>query len=172
MSGEEPSPPPVTPGLRRRLACLVYDGVLLFGVVMLGALAYGVVTQQRHALHGKTGLQVVLFVLLAAYFTGFWSRGGQTLAMKTWHIRLLTRDGRPVGAARALGRFLLSWLWFAPALVWMQAAGVGSGGGVATIFVVGMLTYASLVWLNPQRQYPHDLLAGTRLVHWRPTPRR
>jgi uncharacterized RDD family membrane protein YckC len=170
MTADVANPPPA-PGLRRRLACFVYEGVLIFGVVMIGALIYGLVTQQRHALQGKHGLQAFLFVLLALYFAGFWSRGGQTLAMKTWHIRLLTHDGRAVGVGRALVRFLLSWLWFAPAMVWAQFAGAGSGFVLTAILVIGVLAYASLVWLNPRRQYAHDLLAGTQLVHWPPAHR-
>ena len=37
--------------------------------------------------------------------------------MKTWHVRLLGRDGQPVGIARAWLRYVLSWLWFLPALI-------------------------------------------------------
>ena len=49
------------------------------------------------------GLQAFLFLVLGLYFAWFWSHGGQTVAMKTWHIRLLTHDGRPVprGTRRA-----------------------------------------------------------------------
>ena len=57
-----------TPGVARRLACFLYEGVLLFGVVMIAGLAYGVITQQRHALAGSTGLQIVLVLVLGAYF--------------------------------------------------------------------------------------------------------
>ena len=90
----------------RRLAAFVYEGVLLFGVVMLAGFVYGVATDQRHALQGQRGLQWAVFVVLGAYFAGFWSRQGQTLAMKTWHIRLLDKAGQPVSAWRALLRYL------------------------------------------------------------------
>ena len=69
---------------------------------MVAGLLYGIVTQQRHALVGAIGLRVFLFLVLGAYFVWFWSRGGQTLAMQTWHIRLVTRDGAPVSRLRAL----------------------------------------------------------------------
>jgi uncharacterized RDD family membrane protein YckC len=83
----EPAPPAAglaAPGLRRRLACFVYEGVLLFGVVMVAGLVYGIATGQRHALVGTTGLQVFTFVVLGCYFVFLWSRSGQTLAMQTW----------------------------------------------------------------------------------------
>ena len=53
-------------------------------------------TQQHHALQGQTGLQVFVFVVLAIYFVTFWSRGGQTVAMRAWHVRLVTAGGAAV----------------------------------------------------------------------------
>jgi len=153
-----------TPSLRRRLASFVYEGVLLFGVLMIAALAYGLVTQQRHALVGMHGLQVFLFLVLGLYFGWFWSHGGQTVAMKTWHIRVLTKHGHPVPAARAALRYVWSWLWFVPALLWSYTFGVRSGGAVTLALTLGVFVYAASSRLNPQRQYWHDLLSGTRLV--------
>ncbi len=40
-------------------------------------------------------LQAFLFVVFGVYFVWFWSKG-QTLAMKTWGIRVVDRLGRPV----------------------------------------------------------------------------
>ena len=154
------------------MAAFVYEGVLLFGVLMIAALAYGLATQQRHALIGMHGLQVFLFMVLGLYFCWFWSHGGQTVAMKTWHIRLLTKDGRPVPAARAALRYLWSWLWFLPALLGSYLCGVRSGGAVMLALTLGVLVYAASARLNPQRQFWHDLLSGTRLVQISPPPRR
>lgn len=169
-----PAAPPATdlvaPGLRRRLACFVYEGVLLFGVVMVAGLVYGVVTRQQHALVGTTGLQVFTFVVLGAYFVFLWSHRGQTLAMQTWHIRLVTADGQPVSRLRALCRYLLSWLWFLPALLVVWGSGLRGSGVTFGALVAGVLAYAALAWLHPQRQFWHDAVCGTRLIHWRPAP--
>ena len=112
------------PGLARRLAAFVYEGVLLFGVVMIAGLVYSGLTQQRHALQGRIGLMLFLFVVLGVYFSWFWSRGGQTVAMKAWHIRLLSANGSPVSRARAAARYVLSWLWFLPATAAVYSAGL------------------------------------------------
>ncbi len=161
------------PTLPRRLAAFLYEGVLLFGVVMLAGLMYGVLTQQRHALVGSTGLQIFLVLVLGAYFVVFWSRGGQTLAMLTWHIRLVTADGKTVSPARAACRYLLAWVWFVPALVSVQLAGLKGGGPVAAALIAGIAGYAALTRLRADRQYWHDAVCGTRLVTWRPPkPRR
>jgi uncharacterized RDD family membrane protein YckC len=172
MTSVDEAASPPTPSLRRRLAAFVYEGVLLFGVLMIAALAYALVTQQRHALIGMHGLQAFLFVVLGLYFSWFWSHGGQTVAMKTWHIRLLTKDGRPVPAARAMLRYVWSWLWFLPALVWSYATGVRNGAMVTLALTVGVLAYAASSRLHPQRQYWHDLLSGTQLVQQQPLAQR
>lgn len=162
-AGDQPAP-----ALRRRLACFLYEGVLLFGVLMAAGLVYGVVTQQRHALKGHHGLQAFLFLVLGAYFVWFWSRSGQTLAMQTWRIRLLTRNGQPVTKARALARYLLSWLWFLPALAMVYFAGLKSGGAAAVALLTNVFAWAWLSRLHPQRQYWHDAVCGTQLVDWQP----
>jgi uncharacterized RDD family membrane protein YckC len=164
----------VTPGVARRLACFIYEGVLLFGVVMAAGLIYGVVTQQRHALAGKLGLQLFVFVVVGLYFVWFWTRSGQTLAMQTWQVRLVTREGAAVKRLRALCRYLLAWLWFVPGLATLYLTGLHGGWPAFGVLAAGVLAYAGLAWLHPDRQYWHDAVCRTRLVTWqlpkRPAP--
>lgn len=163
-----PSPPP---GLARRLACFVYEGVLLFGVVMIGGYFFSSLTQQKHALTGRHGLQAFLFLLLGIYFVWFWSRSGQTVAMKAWHIRLLDVNNRPPSQLRATARYLLSWIWFAPALLFAWVAHTSPAQTFA-LLLAGVVTYAFLSRLHPQRQFWHDVVCGTQLVTYRPPPRK
>ena len=151
--------------LARRLAAFVYEGVLLFGVRDHRRLVYSTLTQQRHALQGQTGLQVFVFVVLGALLRHFWSRGGQTrrdagLAPARWS----TRHGRPPSPPRAAARYLASWLWFAPALLTAHVAGLHSAPQIFALLAVGVVAYALLARLHPQRQFLHDALCGTRLV--------
>lgn len=161
-----------TPGVVRRMAAFLYEGVLLFGVVFVAGYLYAALTQQRHAMQGQTGLQIIVFIVLAAYFVTFWSRGGQTVAMRAWHVRLVTADGSAVTPLRALARYLLAWLWFAPALIAAHAAGLHSAAQIFTLMTVGVVAYALLAFLHPQRQFLHDAVCGTRLVTWRAKSRR
>ena len=158
----------LAPSLVRRLACFVYEGVLLFGVLMVAGLIYGVTTQQRHALTGSGGLQAFVALVLAAYFVYCWSRTGQTLAMLTWHIRLVSVDGGRVAPLRALCRYLLAWLWFLPALTAVHISGLQGAGLTFGALTAGVLVYAASSRLRPDRQYWHDAICQTRLVTWRP----
>jgi uncharacterized RDD family membrane protein YckC len=168
----QPSDPLDTPGLARRLAAFVYEGVLLFGVVMIAGYLYSALAQQRHALQGHAGLQAFLFAVLGVYFTWFWSHGGQTVAMRAWHVRLVTNEGRAVGQGRAFLRYLASWIWFVPALATAWLAGMHSAMQIFGSICAGVLVYALLALLHPRRQFWHDALCGTRLVTWQRSPGR
>lgn len=151
------------------MTAFVYEGVLLFGIVVPVALVYGVITNQRHGMVGRLGLGLTLFFTLLLYFVWCWSRTGQTLALKTWHIQMVTAAGTRPPAWRAALRYLLSWLWFAPPLVAAQALGWQHTIGQITGALAGwVLGYALLSYLLPRQQFLHDLLAGTRLIDARP----
>lgn len=130
------------PSIYRRLACMLYESLLVLGVLsitfMVPHLALGM------------GLKLVLpgwilvlhvFIVLGGYFIWYWSHGGQTLAMQTWKIQLIRADGAHPTLARLLVRYTLAW----PSLIYF---GVG------------------LIWalFDRDRQFLHDRLAGTRLV--------
>lgn len=161
-----------TPGLARRLAAFTYEGVLLFGVLMIAGYLYSSLTQQHHALQGQTGLRVFLFGVLGIYFVWFWSHGGQTVAMRAWHVRLVAHDGGAVTQRRATLRYLASWVWFVPALATAWWAGLHSAAQIFALLLFGVMAYALLARLHPERQFWHDALCGTRLVTSRPTTRR
>jgi uncharacterized RDD family membrane protein YckC len=155
-----------TPGLMRRMACWLYEGTLLFGVIFIAAYLFSSLTQQRHALTGRHALMAFLFLVLGIYFTWFWSKG-QTLAMKTWHIRVTDLQGRRLSQARALLRYVLAWLWFLPPLALIAPFHLGAGE--TSVLLVGwILVWALLARFHPRRQFWHDALAGTLLLDARP----
>jgi RDD family len=79
----------------------------------------------------------------------------------------VTAGGASVSPWRALARYLLAWLWFAPALIAAHLAGLQSAAQIFTLLVVGVFAFAMLAFLHPQRQFLHDVVCGTRLVTWR-----
>lgn len=150
------------PSLRRRMACWLYESLLLFGVVFVGGLVLGSAGALfGHPLSPKT-LQALLFVVLGIYFAWFWSKG-QTLAMKTWHIRVVDQQGRPLTRVRALARYALCWLWLLPPLALLAPFHL-PWAEVAVLTTGWVAVWALLSRFHPQRQFWHDVLAGTRLV--------
>jgi len=157
----------VAPTLRRRLAAFVYESMLLFGVLMSTALVYGIAMGQHHALAHRQGLQAAVFLVLAFYFIWFWSHGGQTLAMKTWHVRLVSSDGSAVSLPRALARYMLGWLWVMPSVAVCWLAGWHESRLLYGAIFAWVVFYAALSWLLPRRQFLHDMLSGTRVIDTR-----
>lgn len=156
--------------LRRRMAAFIYEGVLLFGLVMAVGAAYSVSIGQHHALKGREGMMASQFLALALYFIWFWTHGGQTLAMKTWQVRLLTAQGQTMSLWQAFLRFLLSWLWFMPAWLGSWLAGWHQSRLLFGAMLVWAAIYAALTRLLPQQQFLHDLICGTRVIDHRSQP--
>ena len=115
---------------------MLYEAILLFAIAFFAGSAFYFASSGA-PLEGwvRAAQQLLLGAVFAAYFLWCWLRGGQTLAMKAWRIRLVQ-----VSPPRALLRFLLALL--------LVPTGI------------------SLLWalFDPERQFLHDRLAGTRLV--------
>ncbi len=121
---------------------MIYEAFLLLGVLsfafVLPHLLLGMARQA--SVHGAL-LWLHVFVVLLAYFGWLWRRSGQTLAMQTWKIKLVSADGARLSPRQILLRYVLAW----PSL---------------------LLGGAGLAWalFDRDRQFLHDRLAGTRLI--------
>lgn len=116
----------------------------VLAVIALWMLASAIITTiLDNATHGPARwlLQGVSLLTISGYFLWCWSHGGQTLAMKTWRIRIVTASGAPLTSLKALQRLLLTATCLLP-------AGIG---------------FWWALW-DKDRQFLHDRLAGTRLV--------
>lgn len=105
----------MTPGLARRLASTVYETLLAFAVAFFAAAVFLAATGGRDATRGwaRHELQLFVAVALAAYFLFSWLRGGQTLAMKAWRIRLVDVTPR-----KAVVRLIVAALLLPISIVW------------------------------------------------------
>lgn len=157
------------PGLRRRLACMLYEGVLLFGILSAATALYLLARPvlQLAGLDGRFAMQTWSFIVLGAYFIWFWQRSGQTLAMQTWRIRLETARGTSPRWPQAALRYVLAWLWLPPSAAVGHMLGLVKGPFVG-VLGAGLAIWVLLALLDPGRQFLHDRLARTRLVDLRP----
>lgn len=94
--------------LWRRLAAIIYDGLLLFAIMMI-AMA---LTLPFTGFKGSSEYNPVISLYLLSvifFFNGwFWTHGGQTLGMRAWRIQLIKTNGEPLNWTLALARFCLS----------------------------------------------------------------
>jgi len=142
MAPGGPLPPgSIVPGIGRRLLATLYEALLAFATAFFAGMAFYGATQGRLSGDVRLLFQVYLFLVLGIYFITCWSRGGQTLPMQTWRMRIVQRDGAPVGVGRAALRYALAW--------------------------ISLLSFgAGFLWacIDRDRQFLHDRLAGTRIV--------
>ena len=155
--------PLLAPSLARRLACLFYEAFLAFAIALAAAFVFSVLTQMRHALHGRQALGVFVVLVLGVYFTWCWSRG-RTLPMQTWRIRIVGPQGGAPTLARAWLRYVLCAAWVLPPLAFFAHQRVTDWKPVTGVLVGWVVVWALLSRLHPQRQFWHDAWAGTRLV--------
>jgi uncharacterized RDD family membrane protein YckC len=150
------------PSLSRRMACWLYEGMLLFGVIFISGYLFSTLSQTRNALDNRHGMQAFIFLVLGIYFSWFWSKG-QTLAMKTWHIRVVTRNGQPLSQGQALRRYILSWVWFWPPIVMAELLEMNAVQ-VLMLMVGWIVFWATMTRFQIQKQFWHDVWARTYLV--------
>ena len=94
---------------------MVYEALLIFAVSFFAAWVFFFASGGRDATRGwlRTELQLFVLAVLAAYFLWCWLRGGQTLAMRAWRIRLVD-----VTPGKAIVRFLLALALLPVSILW------------------------------------------------------
>ncbi|MBA5608449.1 RDD family protein [Duganella sp. FT3S] len=154
---------PAVPTVARRLISMVYETLLGLAVLFLPFLVFEIATQASHAKVVEHMRQALAFLVLGAYFIHQWSREGQTLAMRTWRIKLVMPGREHVPLQAAVVRYLLAWLWIVPAALLDYALGLAHWQALG-VLGAGILAWSATAWFDKDGQFLHDRLTGTRLV--------
>ena len=169
MSTAVPSSPR-TPSRLRRFAGMMYEGVLLFGIVFAAGYLFDTLTESHDGSMFRPVRQLVLFLAIGVYFLLCW-RGGQTLPMKTWDIQLVGKDGHRPTMGRLLLRYLLLWPLPLLAALLVQGASMLTGYTSTDLLIVfAPFTIFIWTWFDREGQFLHDRLAGTRLIDLKTIP--
>ena len=126
--------------LWRRLLAMLYDAVAVTALLMAAtALAMALGFRELSATRDPL-FALYLLAVWFGYLGWCWRRGGMTLGMRAWRLRLENAEGGRPGWGRCLLRFLASLL---------SAAAGGTG----------------FLWslADPSNRCLHDLLSRTRL---------
>lgn len=132
---------PVPAPFLARIAAMVYEALLVTAVIFVAALPFLYLVGNAETGWRHLAFQLYLLGVMFAYFSAFWLRSGQTLAMKTWHIRLLQDNGDTLVFRQAVLRFVFASLG-------LMLAGIGFWWA----------------FFDRDKQFLHDRLAGTRLI--------
>ncbi|TVP45273.1 MAG: RDD family protein [Halomonas sp.] len=106
-------------GLGRRLGAMLYDGFLVMAIWIAVTVAhlvfFRVVLGQQAEDIGTTAfdiwsLRIMLLFFVSLFFIFSWSRGGMTLGMQAWRLRVQTLDGYSLNWQQGLIRCATAWL--------------------------------------------------------------
>jgi uncharacterized RDD family membrane protein YckC len=139
--GTQGAAPGASAPLLRRLTSVLYEALLLVAVLWLAGLLYSLIEFGLHAAHARSVYQGYLVLTAGIYFVWQWVRGGQTLPMKTWRLKLESRNGAVV--------------------TWRQ------GGLRYVVALAGLAAAGAAFWwalFDRERLFLHDRVAGTRIV--------
>ncbi len=131
-------------GLGRRIAAMLYDGLLVLALSILTTLAFiGIRGGEAVEPDDNYLFQVTLAVVIFLFFVGFWTKSGRTLGMQSWRLQLRTAEGNTPTLRAATVRFFAALLSWAP---------LGLG------FLWQLWDKDKLTW--------HDRISKTRLVYY------
>jgi len=130
-------------GLVRHLAIIVYDFAVVISLLMLAAML-----AMLAGFGARTALKDPLYTLYLVsvwylYLTWSWHRGGMTVGMRAWRVRIEDEKGERPGWGKCTIRYLAS-------LLSAGAAGIG--------FLWALVDSRNRTW--------HDILSGTRLYRY------
>jgi uncharacterized RDD family membrane protein YckC len=133
---------PVSCGLMRRIAAMLYDAILLYAVLFVATVLVLPLSHGRAIHSGNIPYTLYLLSCSYVYFAWQWTRYGQTLGMRAWRLRIINASGELPALGAATLRFLLS---------------------LPSVFCFGL----GLLWslFDPQRLAFHDRYSRTCLIN-------
>ena len=128
-----------------RLLALTYDLLPVVALLFVTSAIF-LWLNGGHTIEGSPALQwldfLLTWVLVGAYFVVSWARGGQTIGMRPWRLRVVCADGKPARARALWLRYLVATLTLGLGLLW-------------SLF-------------DSERRALYDIAAGTLFVRIRP----
>ncbi len=150
--------------LWRRLAALVYDLLIVLAIVMVVGLLCQLATGGRLIETGARAVVPLWYQLLqgtvvAAYFISSWRRGGQTVGMRPWRIRVSRDDGGTISLPQAVVRVVVA---AAPMLLLALEPMLGLRATLWAVLAGWALWFATALF-DPRRRALHDIAADSEV---------
>lgn len=119
---------------------MIYEFFLLLAVLFISSAFFHLFADPNTS-YFRSIHQFYLLFVMGTYFIWFWTHAGQTLAMQTWKMRVVTLEGNRLNTKQAITRYLVA---------------------VIGVFFFGV----GILWalFDRDRQFLHDRVAGTQIV--------
>ena len=94
--------------LFKRIACLLYESMLVFAILFVAGIIYRALLGDPHTDFEQHLFFMYSWIIAGFYFVFCWAKSGQTLAMQTWRIKLIGLDGKPLSLGQAVRRYVIA----------------------------------------------------------------
>jgi len=122
---------------------ILYDTVIVISLLMLAALIALLAGYTDQAALKDPVYTLYLFLVWHLYIVWFWRKGGMTVGMRAWRVRIVDDEGNRPGWQRCVIRFAVS----------LVSAAVAGAGFFWSLF-------------DPQKRAWHDIVSRTRLTRY------
>ncbi|WP_044618680.1 RDD family protein [Gynuella sunshinyii] len=133
------------PSLFKILAAIFYDLIVVCGILMITGFIiipiYHGLTHEDSVPAGNWLFRIILYLVVFGYYAFSWLRGGQTIGMKSWKLRLVSDTHKPMTLPKLFIRFV--------------------GGQLS--FSIALIGYLMLL-IGPRHRMLHDLISGSHIV--------
>ena len=154
------------PGLRRRIAGIAYESLVLLGVLSVTFMVPHLLLGMAFSITAPSWLLALnFFGVLGAYFVWYWYKHGQTLAMQTWKMELVSADGSPPKLEQLVARFIFAWAIPLAMIYIVQHLLTGLPQHLPRWYpYLGGIVCLIWAFFDRERQFLHDRLAGTKII--------
>lgn len=162
---------PEPASLLRRLAAILYDGLLIIAVLMIATIPFMPFLNGRVLVPQEVGWLAYVYRVWLVFVTGvffgfFWTRRGQTIGMQAWRLRIEDECGQLLSWSRAMRHLAYAALPWLPSLLLLSLAeqfhSIALKWSGIALLLLGLISLAG-VWFAHGRTW-HDRRAGTRVV--------
>ncbi|MDP1659600.1 MAG: RDD family protein [Methylotenera sp.] len=123
-------------------ACLIYEALVIIALLLVSASVFVLIFGNSSNGIKRYLMQLFLFITVGVYFVWCWQKSGQTLAMQTWHLKLVNQEMRLLSLNVAIARYVLASMSL-------------------TLFGLGFLW----AFLDRDRLFLHDRLLKNRIIY-------
>lgn len=137
------TPTPLPASIYRRYGAWVYDGFIVFSVLLLLTAIALLLNRGEDLMPFRWLYLSYLFLCTGLFLSSFWCRSGQTLGMLAWKIKVVDQHYQTLTWQHAFYRYFIS-------LLTTLCGGIG------------------LLWcfIDKEKQSLHDRIAGTKVIEY------
>ena len=131
----------ITPSFIKYLLAIIYDLFLLLGVLLFLTVIFSFFNHGEPPKSSNIFYRLSLLITIIFFYHYSWHKSGQTLGMKSWKLKLISQNNKPITLKQSIIRIIL---------------------GITNIFLLGLGFFWK--YTNSSRLTLMDYFSKTQLI--------